>query len=900
MQTKQFHPGTQDKPYFIPLFWQKQNSREAIETEMRKMKAVGINAFVAEPRPHPEYLEKGWWDDIDFMLELCRELDMYMYFFDDGLYPSGTANGRLAQLYPEATKRFINERHIDAAGPLPHAHFLVDDWMMPGEKLLAVVACRRVDHDNTMASDTLVDITDHYRHGRVYWPVPEGEYRIFIIKETPYGEEEHTRNYCNPLKRDAVRRYIDIVHEAHYARYKDEFGRRIKGFFTDEPRFGNTIGYERIIGLSPMPLPYSDELPGLLGKSPLGDFTKYLPLLWFPDDKGVCRDVRYLYMDVVSRLFAENFTGQLGDWCRDHNVELIGHVVEENGAHARLGYGAGHYFRAMKGLDMSGIDVVCNMLPGHTEGRYSTMFNYFDVDFNLWGLPKMAASAAHVDPKKKNRALCEAFGAYGWSEGLKAMKWITDAMAVRGIGILTPHAFSPDSFPDADCPPHFYARGENPQFRYFDKWSHYALRLSDAIYEADHIADAAVLYHAEGEWGTYFPWSRLAEPFEKAVRALAENQIDCDVVAIDDLLEAKVEKGLLKLGREAFKILIIPYTPSVTREFLTKLQEFKAGGLNIVFTGGLPEHIYFEGDCDCGGFECAAAADIPALMRERGLCSVYFDKPAKDLIVTHYAKEGIDRYLIVNQNVNARISGALSVRSTGRALLYDAMEDRFYEAAQTACGEARGKASSTGEYTSVKIELEPWESVFLAFGDEATACEPKPTLCGLDGTLEIADWKISVANSRDFPAFTETPFRSLCDLSLPEYLPDFTGTVRYEASVPVPGGIGLRGIEADGNGSGGIGADCIDPKGPVFMEITEAFEAVDVAVNGIPAGVKITPPYVFEIPAEALEAAATSGMLEIRIDVTNTVVKESHNNVFDPFFAQDGTGIAGKVVLRFR
>lgn len=146
-------------------------------------------------------------------------------------------------------------------------------------------------------------------------------------------------------------------------------------------------------------------------------------------------------MDEVSRLFASCFTGQLGDWCRAHGVKLIGHVVEENGAHARLGFGAGHFFRAMEGLDAAGIDVVCNLYPEQTSGSYTTLFNVYDCDFNHWGLAKMASSAAHLDPKKGGVAVCEAFGAYGWSEGLRLMKWITDALAVRGINGIIPHAF---------------------------------------------------------------------------------------------------------------------------------------------------------------------------------------------------------------------------------------------------------------------------------------------------------------------------------------------------------------------------------------------------------------------------------------------------------------------------
>lgn len=135
-------------------------------------------------------------------------------------------------------------------------------------------------------------------------------------------------------------------------------------------------------------------------------------------------EIQILYMDTVSRRFQYCFIGQLGDWCRAHQVRLIGHVVEENGAHARLGYGSGHYFRSMDGMDVAGIDVVNNIYPGRTEGNLRTAFNNFDTTFNHWGLSKMASSCANLDEKKQGNSICEAFGAYGWSEGLKVMKWI--------------------------------------------------------------------------------------------------------------------------------------------------------------------------------------------------------------------------------------------------------------------------------------------------------------------------------------------------------------------------------------------------------------------------------------------------------------------------------------------
>ena len=126
-----------------------------------------------------------------------------------------------------------------------------------------------------------------------------------------------------------------------------------------------------------MPLPYCDGLIEQLSEDMGGDYSKYLPCLW-RDAGDLSSDIRYLYMDRVSRMFSENFIGRLGLWCRNHGVKLIGHLVEENGAHGRLGYGAGHFYRAIQGMDTSGLDIVNNLLPEQFDGYYHTMFNYYD------------------------------------------------------------------------------------------------------------------------------------------------------------------------------------------------------------------------------------------------------------------------------------------------------------------------------------------------------------------------------------------------------------------------------------------------------------------------------------------------------------------------------------------
>ena len=95
-------------------------------------------------------------------------------------------------------------------------------------------------------------------------------------------------------------------------------------------------------------------------------------------------------------------------------------------------------------------------------------------------------------------------------------------MLVRGVNHFVPHAFSQAAFPDPDCPPHFYARGHNPQYRFYHVLNRYTNRVSHLVSGGRHVASAAVLYHAEAEW------SGAAMPFQLPVKVLLQHQIDCD------------------------------------------------------------------------------------------------------------------------------------------------------------------------------------------------------------------------------------------------------------------------------------------------------------------------------------------------------------------------------------
>lgn len=148
-------------------------------------------------------------------------------------------------------------------------------------------------------------------------------------------------------------------------------------------------------------------MPALLEQALGDDYRKCLYLLW--EDAGEQSNiVRYTYMNIVSKLYADHFCSQIGAWCRARGVEYIGHVLEDNNVHARLGSGAGHFFRSLWGQDMSGLDVVLwQIVPGFDELSYRQPTGETDSEFYHYGLAKLGVSLGHIDPKKQGRTMCE-------------------------------------------------------------------------------------------------------------------------------------------------------------------------------------------------------------------------------------------------------------------------------------------------------------------------------------------------------------------------------------------------------------------------------------------------------------------------------------------------------------
>jgi hypothetical protein len=864
--------------YLLPFIWQRGEEEAIIREEMARIDASGIKAVCVEARPHPDFLGPRWWRDVDIIMQEARKRGMRVWMLDDDHFPTGHAAGRIEGAPAELRRVYLKEQHIDAIGPQRDASFLIAPWFMDfrnptasGGTLVAAVAAGR-DAASGALTGQFLDLTACVRDDVLYWDIPEGYWRVFLLIASPTGGSERQKDYVNVLVAESVRVLIDTVYEAFYDRYGSDFGQTFAGFFSDEPGFYSdreTFDYHSTLGKEGVDLPWCAGLLRQLEDAFGEEYRIYLPLLWH-DGGELTSAVRYAYMDTVSRLYAEHFTQQIGDWCRAHQVEYIGHVLEDNGAHARLGCGAGHYFRALWGQDMAGLDVVLwQLAPGFDSGPFSGVRRDLDGEFFHYGLAKMGSSLAHIDPKKKGRAMCELFGAYGWREGLKLMKWMTDHLLVRGVNHFVPHAFSQAEFPDRDCPPHMYARGKNPQYRYYRELNRYTNRISHLLSGGRHIAPAAVLYHAEAEW------SGAWMPFHKPVKALMERQIDCDVLPGDVLIEAAtVSEGELQVAGESYGCLIVPYSEALPGALLFCLAELADRGLSLLFVDQLPRCASDGRDVEEAlgrlsahqGVRTVCLPELAPLVKELGFYEIDVDGEQPHLRYYHARYPDLDAYMLSNEHPYHGIETTARIPANGPVLLYDAFANQVYES---------GGTSGLDE-TRFSLRLSPYESIVVLTGRGVHGIPAKRRHSAWSGQAangRVVDgpWSISRATSEQYPSFEPVgEAQDLADMSGPDAFPTFSGTYRYETTF-----------------------DWAPSHGAVVVDLGQVYETAEVWLNGQAAGVRICPPYRLEV-----DRLLVPGTNTLVIEVTNTLVKEQRDYL-SRFAQQEPSGLLGPVQLLY-
>ena len=903
--------------YILPFFWQHGEEEAVLREYMKAIKESNIDEVCVESRPHPDFAGPGWWRDMDIILDEAVKRNMRVWILDDQHFPTGYAAGALINAESGYCHQYLDYNTLGSWGPRAGMEINVaacakpqpaPPWMPPepegtrkfhDDHLFSVLACRILE--GGVEGDT-VDLTELVEDGRLVWDVPEGYWKIYVVYLT--RDAKGRNDYINFLDRDSCRLLIDAVYEPHYKRYGKYFGNVIAGFFSDEPPIGNTPGYTAgdLIGKPDMPLSWSKEMEQAFTREYGDDIWKsHLNCLWSRDtDDHLTARMRTAYMNAVSRLVSECFSGQIGTWCEEHGTEYIGHMLEDCDSNANLGPSMGHFFRGLSGQHMAGIDNIGGqVVPGAQDvPRRLPQMCQDDAGFYHYMLGRMGASMAAIDPKKKGRCMCENFGAYGWRLGVRTEKYLMDHFLARGVNRYVPHAFSPKAFPDPDCPPHFYAHAKNPQYRAFGALMAYTNRICHLIDGGTDCAKVALLYHGESQWAGEY------ESNIHACRNLTENQVNFLLIPSDVFEEPETyntsfdeKEKTLRINGTELKALVISGSQFITRaaaEFAIKAEQ---AGFPVIFTGRLPEGISdVKPDVSKAMTEkLAGYTSVPVQELAEQFAGFPFktartEEKSRYLTVYHY-ENGDDLYLLLNEDAGKEFKQWVTLPVQGRLSAYNAWDNQLMPVKMRQCAEG----------TEVYVKLAPLEMLILTTAEvrtaeiedrmdkqdrtdkqdyidmqvrtgmqERTETEAAAELEEPAWTASLTDFTVSRCEAEAYPEFYGAE-----EACLPEDMsglhPEFSGFYRYETKIT---------------------ADHIRA---AVLEIQDAYESAEVFVNGRSVGMRTAQPYLYEL-------GDLDGEVNLAIEVATTLERKAAAIGADVSgmgmpAPLSPTGIRGKVML---
>ena len=842
----------------FPFFWLHGEEEEKLREMMKVIHDAGCKSVCLESRPHPDFCGEKWWRDLDIILDEARKRDMKVWILDDSHFPTGFANGGVKGAPVELHRQSVVTSCKKLTGKEKMITLDLKKMFPPrvsADNFVAASATKfmskgaPVFDDDKILSLTAVDKDGKLidmpfgEDGKVFWHKPQGTYKVYVT-----GLSRNMgihREYINMMDKRSCRILIDEVYEKHYEHYKDDFGKTILGFFSDEPELGNGFYMTGANRLGTMvDQPYSQELEEELKKR-LGETWKNdLVWLWDNDHPELSCKVRLEFMDAVTKLVREDFSKQIADWCHEHGVRYIGHLIEDNNSHTRTGMSLGHYFRGLNHQDMAGIDDIGGqVLPQGEDLDIRTFFGKRDGEFFHFALGNLAASAAAIEPNKHGDSMCEIFGNYGWKEGVRLEKYLADHFLVRGINHFVPHAFTGKDFPDPDCPPHFYAWGNNPQYRHFSKIVEYMNRVTSITSGGQRMSHVAVLYNAEEEW---MDDSML---IQKPLRKLYEAQILADTIPADVFKEKDryhtVIADTLKVNEQDYEVLIVPGAKFIDEKTAEALDQLN---IPVLYLEQIPEGIEKENAV------CIGLDDLIKEVERYVSPNVRIDPASKHVRVLEYEKE--NRFLLLFNEDSEVYEGRLNI-DPEKCYEYDAWENRIYP------------------LTDSKITLEPNKMVILVF-DEADEDALSKRILMQGERHELSGFLRSVCTAKEYPHFHD-----LKDVTLPDdYAKSdkyFSGLLRYEKQIHM----------------------AEDKK--AVLEITDAYEGVEVFLNGESLGIQVVPGFRYELP---LKEGDNSLVIEVATTLERQMVKNANARIRNLVLGnsnkpRDPIGISGKVYLYY-
>jgi hypothetical protein len=682
------NPTRNSNPFTMVLGNESESELRAI---VRAAYDAGFEGLTLHPYNYEDYLGPGQWDRWKIIFDQARRLGLVIWQQDDRNYPSGFAMGKVVSAHPELGRTTLVEAHQQSIDG-PKKDFSLDIRpLLQGRDFLAAVSVYPENGEP-------VDLTDRVADGKLAWDVPAGKWRLFVIKAVwcgpmPVADSNVPMPFVDFMNPRAVDAYIQAIYGATYERFSSEFGRSFKGFFSDEA-----------------PVDFAMFTPDFLErfeKSKGYSIRRWLPSVTRdlgPGDKKI----RFDYRDFIREEVTTVYFGRAREWCREHGIKLIGHVIEDHLTD----------MRRLEGLEMPGMDNVFGQ--------------WYDPDPDVyWRIPRMTSSVAHYAGSRNDRALAEHFAATGWRTGLSEMKRTMDWTTAMGINEIVPCGLCTQPTPVWEVTPDFWLHGRNPQWPWFSAYQATANRMTMMMRGGRHVAPAIMLDTTESLWaarGTNLQTQHgAADDMWRACAAATQAHVDFDLIpyyVFSDPARTAFDRDKIRIAKEDYRVVILPPVESIPAEVAERLKAFYDAGGVVVAIGRVPASSCNDREDDHVRAAVAAIWGSPGEKRPRSAVVDYgdlenrlveFDVPdvripsqPKNLLYCHRRLHGKDFYFFANAGAEP-IEPAIEVRGVrGAPMLWNPVSGEIAEARGYQIEDDAVKLTQPfGEYESLFVVIDP-------------------------------------------------------------------------------------------------------------------------------------------------------------------------------------------------
>ena len=348
----------------IPFWsWNDKLEEAEVRRQVNVMRDSNNGGFFMHARGglETDYLGEEWYQMIGAAIDEAKRDGLDAWAYDENGWPSGFADG----VVPSRGFEYQQKR-----------------------------MCAKVLEDDVAPEDTIAlfkATADGYKRVE---KAEKGVFAVYMLIN---------KYYIDAFNPDSIKYFLEVTHDEYYKRFASEFGKTLKGFFTDEPQYNNTQDF-----------PWSHIFEAEFMKRYGYSLTDNLPALYLDYDNTF--SVRYDYWRMVGDLYRTNFLKQMYDWCREHNCKLTGHVMGEPCLDSQL-VAVGDTMPCYEFFDIPGIDWL-----GRALGSALAV--------------KQLGSAASQLGKP---TITETFALCGWDVSLNDLRLIAGWQYVNGVSMVCQH-----------------------------------------------------------------------------------------------------------------------------------------------------------------------------------------------------------------------------------------------------------------------------------------------------------------------------------------------------------------------------------------------------------------------------------------------------------------------------